>query len=254
MINKCLLSLLLLVSLSLILFIKCSRDNPEAIAEPKTISKIFPLEEYNLNISEPSGIAYNSKNNTLMVVSDGNPDIYEIAFNGAILNTISASGSDMEGITLSKNCDTIYVVEEKKKMVTTFDLSGNKINSFSVNVATADNQALEGISLNTFTNELFVINEKNPQMVLKFKNKQELWRRTINYSLDIADIYYEETVNCIWLISDESRRIMKLSSIGELLNEWEIPFTKGEGITIVNDKIYVVNDANGKMYVFQKPN
>jgi len=104
------------------------------------------------------------------------------------------------------------------------------------------------------TNKLFVINEKNPQMVLKFKNKQELWRRTINYSLDIADIYYEETVNCIWLISDESRRIMKLSSIGELLNEWEIPFTKGEGITIVNDKIYVVNDANGKMYVFQKPN
>ncbi len=41
------------------------------------------------------------------------------------LNTIPTSGSDMEGITLSKNCDTIYVVEEKKKLVTSFNLSGN---------------------------------------------------------------------------------------------------------------------------------
>ncbi len=57
-----------------------------------------------------------------MVVSDGYPNIYEIGFTGITLNTIIATGSDMEGITLSKNCDTIYVVEEKKKLVTAFNL------------------------------------------------------------------------------------------------------------------------------------
>ncbi|MCO6446535.1 MAG: SdiA-regulated domain-containing protein, partial [Ignavibacterium album] len=74
------------------------------------------------------------------------------------------------------------------------------------------------------------------------------------YTLDISDIYYDEICNCIWIISDESKRILKLSTTGELLKQWEIPFTKGEGITIVNEKIYVVNDSNSKMYVFQKPN
>ncbi|MFZ2866076.1 MAG: SdiA-regulated domain-containing protein, partial [Ignavibacteriaceae bacterium] len=147
-----------------------------------------------------------------------------------------------------------YVVEEKKKLVTTFDLSGNKIASFSVNVAASDNHSLEGISFNISTNELYIINEKNPQMILKYLSKKELWRRTIAYTLDISDICYDEICNCIWIISDESKKILKLSTTGELLKQWEIPFTKGEGITIVNEKIYVVNDSNSKMYVFQKPN
>lgn len=69
-----------------------------------------------LDILEPSGIVYNSINNSLMVVSDGRPDIYEVSLFGVTLNTIIASGSDMEGITLSRNCDTIYVVEEKKSL------------------------------------------------------------------------------------------------------------------------------------------
>ncbi|MDT3696195.1 MAG: SdiA-regulated domain-containing protein [Ignavibacterium sp.] len=254
MLNKLRFFFLLIITQIQFFLPGCSRDNPAVVTDTKTINKIFPLEEYNLDIPEPSGITYNSKNNTLMVVSDGESNIYEIAFNGAILNSIPTSGSDMEGITLSKNCDTIFVVEEKKKLVTAFDLSGNKITSFSVNVSTSDNHSLEGISLNILTNELFVINEKNPQMILKFLNKQELWRKSIAYTLDISDICYDETSNCIWIISDESKRILKLSTTGELLKEWEIPFTKGEGITIVNEKIYVVNDSNSKMYVFQKPN
>ena len=160
----------------------------------------------------------------------------------------------MEGITLSKNCDTIYVVEEKKKLVTSFNLNGTKLASFSANVATIDNSALEGITIKKMSNQLIVINEKDPRMILKFNGSTEIWRKTIDYTLDISDIYYEDSTNCFWIISDESQKIIKLSSTGDLIKEWEIPFTKGEGITIVNDKIYVVNDLDGKLYVFQRPN
>jgi uncharacterized protein YjiK len=235
------------------IFIGCSREDPESITNPPVIEKIFPINVYSLSIPEPSGVAYNSKNNSLMVVSDGNPYIYEIDFTGITLNTITVSGSDMEGITLSKNCDTIYVVEEKKKLVTSFNLNGNKLNSFSVNVATSDNSALEGITINATSNQLYIINEKDPRMILGYNNLTEFWRKSIDYALDISDIYYENSTNCFWLISDESQKIMKLSSTGDLLKEWEIPFTKGEGITIVGDKIYVVNDLDGKLYVFQRP-
>lgn len=234
--------------------ISCSRNNPVTAYPIKDIPKIYPINTYNLTISEPSGIAYNSLNNTLVIVSDGFQDIYETNLVGVVLKKIVTTGADMEGIALSKNCDTIYVTEEKKKLITSFDLNGNKLSSFSVNVAVSDNNALEGVSIKKSTNELFVINEKNPRMILKFRNGIETWRRTIDYSSDISDIFYEESSNSIWLISDESRKIMKLSSTGDLLKEWEIPFEKGEGITIVNNLMYVVNDLDGKLYVFQKPN
>jgi uncharacterized protein YjiK len=145
------------------------------------------------------------------------------------------------------------VVEEKKKIVTAFNLTGAKLYSFSADVASSDNSALEGITINKSSNTLYVINEKDPKMILGYKNLTEIWRKSIDYSLDIADIYYEDSTNCYWLISDESAKIMKLNSSGTLLKEWEIPFLKGEGITIVNDKIYIVNDSDGKLYVFQKP-
>ncbi len=244
---------LLIVLLAIFIFFGCTRDNPATITNLPNIQKIYPINTYTLTILEPSGVAYNSKNNSLMVVSDGSPYIYEINFTGITLNTIIASGSDMEGITLSKNCDTIYVVEERKKLVTSFNLNGNKLSSFSVDVATSDNNALEGITINKTSNALYVINEKDPRMILGNNNLTLVWRKSIDYASDISDIYYEDSTNCFWLISDESQKIMKLSSTGELLKEWEIPFTKGEGITIVGDKVYVVNDLDGKLYVFQKP-
>lgn len=108
------LKILYLLTFLLTSVLGCGRNNPETITNPVVIDKIFPLSEYLLTVPEPSGIAYNAVKNSFMVVSDGRPDIYEINFTGITLNTIPASGSDMEGITLSNNCDTIYVVEEKK--------------------------------------------------------------------------------------------------------------------------------------------
>ena len=40
---------------------------------------------------------------------------------------------------------------------------------------------------------------------------------------------------------------------GDLISEWTIPVVQGEGITIVQDKIYIVSDFERKMYIFQKP-
>jgi uncharacterized protein YjiK len=232
----------------------CSRDNPEIVSGNDDIPKIYPLSVHQLNIPEPSGITYNFKNNSLMIVSDGRTDIYETNFTGEILRTIPGTGSDMEGIALSRTCDTIFVVEERKKMVTAFDINGNKLNSFSVNVATNDNSALEGIALFSSDEGLLVVNEKDPQMILLYRNQSEIWRKTIAHCSDISDIFYDVISNNIWLISDESKKVLKLSVSCELLEEWEIPFTKGEGITIVDDKMYIVNDSDAKLYVFQKTN
>ena len=238
----------------ILLFLSCGRDNPEVVSNNPTVNSLTPLAVYNLDIPEPSGIAYNSKNNTFMVVSDAHQDIFLIDSVGAVKSTISTSSSDLEGITLSQNRDTIYVVEETKKLVTSYSTAGVLLNSFSVNVATNPAHALEGITRNNLNGHLIVLNEKLPCMLLVFNDSLEVSRKEINYSIDISDIFFEEEAKYYWIVSHESRKIMKLNSNFKLLSEWTVPIVQAEGIAIVHGRIYIVSDSESKMYVFQKPN
>ena len=253
---KCHIEILSLgIIISLMLFsLSCSRNSPEVVNNNPTIKSLTPLAVYNLDIPEPSGVAYNSKNNSFMVVSDARQDIFIIDSVGTVKGTIPTSSSDLEGITLSQTCDTIYVVEETKKLVASYSAAGIFLNSFSVNVATNPAHALEGITRNNTNGHLIVLNEKLPCMILEYNDSSEVQRKEINYSIDISDIYFEEEVNIYWLVSHESRKIMKLDSAFNLLSEWTVPIVQAEGITIVNGRIYVVSDSESKLYVFQKPN
>lgn len=243
---------LLLIVPFVFFYVRCGRAVPTSNDNTGTTS-LQPLSVYNLNISEPSGIAYNSKNNTLMIVSDGSSDIYETDLTGNILRTIPTTSSDMEGITLSQNCDTIYVVEETNRKVTSYSELGVRLNSFTVDVATDPKHALEGIARNSSNNRLIVLNEKLPCMLLEFNGTTEIWRKEINYTTDISDIFYDAATNNLWIVSDESQKILQLTYNTNLINEWKIPVQQAEGITIVNDKVYIVSDSERKLYIFQKP-
>lgn len=245
--------LLFLVQVFLFFNLSCSRNNPESVDNNPTVQTLKPTAEYTLDISEPSGIAYNSIKNSLFVVSDGRSDIFEIDFTGVVKSIIPTSGSDLEGIAFSINCDTMYMVEETKQLVSIFSSSGTFLRSFPVNVATNPNHALEGITRNNIDGRLTVLNEKLPCMLLEFNNTSEIRRKEINYTIDISDIFFEESSNYYWVVSHESQKILKLSHDFNLISEWSIPVIQAEGITIVLDKIYVVSDTENKMYVFQKP-
>jgi uncharacterized protein YjiK len=228
----------------------CTKDHPGEETDNKQLK---PIAIYDLDIPEPSGIVYNSKNNSLMVVSDSRPEIFEIDFTGKINNTLSISSSDIEGIALSKDCDTIYIVEEATRLVTTYLTTGFRVSSFQINVATTANHALEGITKNNRHGSLIILNEKDPSMILEYQDTHEIWRKEINYSSDISDIYFDEPNNFYWIVSDESQKILKLSMDAILISQWSIPIIQAEGITIVNNKIYIVSDAEQKLYIFQNP-
>lgn len=222
----------------------------------KPIAKsLDPISEIDLSgiLSEPSGIVYNSITNSLYVISDTISKIFEIDLNGNLLQQININANDLEGITLSLNNDTIYVVEESDNLVTSFLLNGNKIISFSKDVSTNSSNGLEGIAIDNNYN-LYVVNEKLPRYLITLKNGIEINRTEIIVADDLSDIYYDVTLDCLWLISDESKKIIKLSKTGVVLSEWVIPFNKGEGITLVQDKMCIVRDSDSKMYVFNKPN
>jgi uncharacterized protein YjiK len=219
------------------------------------IKQLEPIIEIDLSkiLSEPSGIVYNSANNSFFVVSDTLTQIFEIDMNGNLLRSIQVNANDLEGITLSINRDTIYVVEESDNLVTSFLLNGTKIKSFSVDVSTNSINGLEGIAIDA-NNNIYVLNEKLPRYLVKLQNEVEISRTEITAADDLSDVCYDYVLDCLWIISDESEKIIKVTKSGSLISEWQIPFSKGEGITLVDNKIYVVRDSNAKMYIFNKPN
>ncbi|MDP2303189.1 MAG: SdiA-regulated domain-containing protein [Ignavibacteria bacterium] len=246
----------LIFSVMILSLVGCKRDDPSVNSNNNLpgLTTLTPIEVINLglNIVEPSGIAYNKNTNSLFVVSDERTDIYEIDFTGRIIRTIPTDGDDFEGIAFTKNFDTIYVVEETRQLVTSYLLTGQKINSFSVNVATNPTKALEGITIDK-NGLLFVLNEKDPKMILEFKGTTEVSRKLINETKDISDICYDETDDSFWIVSDESSKVIKTNRAGQVLKEWLLTYDKGEGITFANNKMYIVRDSDAKMYVYNKP-
>ncbi len=232
----------------------CSRKQPTVGSPPTEIKTLQPVATVDLlpDIPEPSGLAYNSNNNTLMVVSDSKPDIFEIDFTGAIKRKITTTSSDLEGVAINKGGDTLFVVEERNQMVVCYRLDSSMMSSFPVRVATLDNNALEGVTIDN-QNHLFVLNEKNPRLLLEFRGAQEISRREITAVADLSDVCYDETTDAFWIVSDESRKIIATTRTGTLLGEWLIPFDKGEGIASVGDRLFIANDETGKLYVFDRP-
>ena len=238
-----------LVLLSLYLF-SCDSNDPK---NPE-LKSLEPIAEIDLSaiMSEPSGIVYNSISNSLFVVSDTISKIFEIDLNGNLLRQINTNANDLEGISLSKNSDTIFVVEESDNLITSFLTNGNKIASFVKNVSTNSSNGLEGIAIDNLYN-IYIVNEKLPRYLMKLKNSVEVNRLEITAIEDLSDICYDSVLDCLWIISDESKKIIKISISGSIISEWLLPFSKGEGITFVQDRMYIVRDSNSKMYVFNKP-
>lgn len=235
-----------------VLLIGCSRPESGVQTVIPNVTPLVKIAEYATVVPEPSGLIYNWKNNTLMTVSDQNSTVYEMDFTGRIIKSMVIPSSDMEGIALSANCDTMYIAEETKELITTYLINGTKLSSFPVNVATEVKHGPEGVTIDKY-NHIFVLNEKLPMMILEYDQGKEVSRKEINYSTDCSDIFYEDSTDCFWIISDESQLVYKLSRSGALLGEWSVPFTKGEGLTIVQNRIYIVNDMDGKLYIFDKP-
>jgi uncharacterized protein YjiK len=238
----------------LVLF-SCKRNEPDDnIVTPTDPSSLKILQEINLaaEITEPSGLFYNSSTNSLFVVSDSSPKIFEINFSGNIISTITTTGVDLEGISFSPNNDTIWVVEELGQKVSKYLKTGAHLLSFPLNVATNTKHALEGITVDN-QNHLFVINEKDPTLMVECFNNQSIFQKNIAYSSDISDICYDKELNCLWVLSDESSSIVKIDKKGNLIATYKLPMDKCEGITIIGNKFYIVNDATAKMYVFNKP-
>ena len=211
---------------------------------------------YSIDVVEPSGLAFFLADSTLYTVSD-QPDgmIYKLSLTGAVLQTLPVHGNDMEGVTFTPSYDTICFIEEGLRNIVWSTLNGKRIDTLHIDVPEAGKNGLEGITINTRTRDIFAAHQETPALLVQISPaRKEIKRTEILFAPTLSDICYDKTEDVLWLLSAKAAVLYKVTLNGVLIKSWSIPVTKAEGITLgVNNTMYMVCDAESKLYVFNKP-
>jgi uncharacterized protein YjiK len=235
----------------ILIFLILSSINCDKIRFGKPGQKLTRIESYSLKIPEPSGLTHSFDRKYLWTVSDRNSSIYLITFKGEVLKKIKVDAKQLEGITAIDE-NTIAVLSEESNEIIVIDTSGNELMRKKIDIATEKNSGLEGISFNKSKNHFYVVNEKHPTTLIEFdSNLEEIKRIELDILKDLSGLSYDEERDCLWILSDEDKSIIKFSFDEGAVENYKIDVIKAEGITVDGNKIYIVSDETEKLYVFK---
>jgi len=209
------------------------------------------INEYKVNIPEPSDLAFSVDKKSLWTVSDENSTVYLISLKGKIKKSFTVNTEDLEGIAVL-NESTIAVVSERSNEIILLNTDGKEISRHNLGFRKKGNVGLEGIAVNN--NHIFVVKEKKPRVLIELDKKfNELKRKEITFASDLSGLDYVQDTNDLWIISDESKLIAKCSPDGTLKEIFNVDITQIEGIAVdtKSNKIYVVSDKEEKLYVLE---
>ena len=232
--------------ISVFITISCKNQDDDSVKTLKfTISEEIP-------VPEPSDLDLSYDEKAFWVVSDQNSKVYLIDSWGKEIKSFKVDGEDLEGITVI-NDSTLAVVLERTREVVVLDTSGKELKRAALNLKGELNSGLEGITYDPKGKKFYLVNEKNPRLLLILNaNLVEIDRDTLNFAKDFSGIFYDDTDNTLWILSDESQRIFKTDLSGKVIEEFKIKVTQPEGINLNKSrtKLYIVSDFTGNLYVF----
>ena len=234
----------------IIFIVSCSEDNE--VAEP---NKILELEaSFKIDVLEPSGLAVSSSGDVLYTVSDHTAEVYKLSTTGEIIQTYSYKGNDLEGVSTFTG-NKLLLAEERTKEIVVFDTATGASSKHRINYKNNDeNSGIEGVAYNTMDGTIFILNEKSPGKLIRLRTDFSIIAAyELDFASDYSGIFYDSSSNSLWIVSDQYKTINKCTLTGELVKTYSIGVTQAEGIAIANDKIFVVSDAEAKLFVFKKP-
>lgn len=231
-------------------FITSCSDNSEDI--PKDLLELEA--SYKIDVLEPSGLAVNSEGNALYTVSDNTAQVYKLSTTGNVIQAFNYVSNDLEGVS-SFTGNKLLLAEERTKEIVEFDMSTGSALKHRINYEnSAENSGIEGVTYNSADGTIFILNEKEPGKLIRLRTDfTVIAEYELNFASDYSGLFYENSSNNLWIVSDQNKTINKCTLTGELIKKYSISVTQVEGIAIANNKIYVVSDAEAKLYVFKKP-
>lgn len=220
-----------------------------------------PINFFNIDIEDPSGLALSTENDNLWTVSDisGSPSIFEITRSGEILRSVSFTSEDLEGITQDPSDHTLWVAEERRREIVQLRTSGTVLQRIQLDIPENElNSGLEGITINTNTGMMYTVNTKLPRLFIRLSPQGEMLDYTeINYGgawddrgFDLSGMFYDHQDDIIWMVSDEAASIFITDTRGNALAFFETGIEDMEGIAVdrENKLIFVVSDNLERLY------
>lgn len=246
----------------------------EIVNKPIDDSTYPVLEELNkvaTNIVALSGICLSEDKSNLFGVSDTN-GLYKINFDGTSEQLWNSNNElDLEGLTIDGNGDLFACVENEQKVVKFSKADGYKTPEV-VSVKDADklvavmkefNNGFEGISWYK-DDEFFIGNQFKPIVVVHYSLSKGIlgtfelkWDDEIGGVTEIADLQYDKTNNCLWVIDSRTSNIFKYDLSGNAIapfktNLGAAPNTESCTIDFEANKLYVGADNNeGSLWSFK---
>lgn len=237
-------SLLFIFSLS-----ACKEDK-------QTIDEKLPAEfiaSYKTNVPEPSDLCLSYDGTALWTVSDEENSAYLISFDGKILQTIKLNGIDPEGITVIDDT-TFAVVFERERIFAKYLTNGTEIFRKKFDEFTGElNSGFEGLTLNTKNGHYFIINEKSPRLLIELDADLNVINKTeLTDAEDYSGVFYDETKDQLWIISDESNAVMQCNFDGSIKESFRVTVPQMEGIAVdhKSKRIYAISDITGELFVY----
>ncbi len=232
----------------LVLTYSCNKKNND---DNREILKL--LRAIEIQVDEPSGLSFGFSANELLTVSDQTNKIYVISKDGEVLSELDYVGEDLEGITIRRSDTTIWVVEEGNREIIKLDKDGNELERFQVDIGSKNNKGLEGISYIEKNNCFYLVKESDPGLLINWSPETGVGEtRVLNFALDYSGIYCDPNNDFIWIVSDESKTLSRLSINDTLVDSWETGCIKLEGVVVEsgNGKVFCVSDAENKLFEF----
>jgi len=225
-----------------------------------------------------SGVTYNSLTNTLFMVQNGDPTVYETDLSGNVLRDVDLMNfEDTEGIVHISGA-RFAVVEERRGKVIFFNISSNTNNVNYNNVDEVQmpsalgpwgtNTGLEGITYYPLANRISTIKEKNPKgyysfniptsfpVTLSTSNTDivcDMGQNPFDFS-DVAGMHHlglsgatdPTTGTHTLLLSHENRALVEVDANCNEISRLSFPdINQPEGVTM---------DNNGTIYIVAEPN
>ena len=242
----------ILVLVLLILFhYKCNTNKQESpVIENLILQKVTPI-----NVPEPSGLALSYDGKYLWSVGDSDSKVHKLDLHGNVITSFKVNGEDLEGITVIDSINLAVILERKREIVV-LDTSGQEINRKKLDLKGRLNEGLEGICFNNETKDFYLLNEKRPGLLIKIDSSfNEIFRKDLKIAKDYSDIFFSNQDYTLWILSDESKKIIQADLNGNKIKEYRIKVEQPEGLVVdyKNKKIFIVSDKKEELYEFKLP-
>jgi len=247
---------LIVILFIMAVIISCKKDETNDQPPVNPNGKLEKIAEYDLNVTEPSGLSFGQQGKTLLMVSDNTNKVYETDLQGNVLRELAYTGGDLEGVAFDEEKQIVAVVEERKRQVVILDYNdGEEIKRFNIITGgNGENKGLEGISFNNNNNTFYMVNEDLPgEMIIWNEEYDNINTTQLHFASDYSAIYVDVKNALLYIVSDESQALYQCDYNANVLKEYPLPSSKFEGVVVDAEKqlVYLVNDKTAVLAVFK---